>query len=249
MSELKALVPRGLVLNALAALLCAVVLDSCSRPNAPLARQLSELQSRAGSGASSAARIASLEREIAKSRQIVDRTFSASQRLSGLYETLGLQYLNNKMYGMALRSFQEAIQLHPTDPALFYAAGLCQGQMAKVEVDPHLQTTLFTRTAAYYTTALKLNPNYQDALFALAVVDIFELDSPGQAQPLLEHLLALDAKNVDGMFLLARVYAGEGRAEDAARLYDRIVKSASTQEQRSRAQEDKRTVLERAYGK
>lgn len=236
-------------MNAVAAVLCAVVLASCSRPNAPLARQLSALQSSASGGRSSAAQIASLEREIAKYRGIVDRTFNATQHLNGLYETLGLQYLNNKMYGMALRSFQEAIQLHPTDPALFYAAGLCQGEMAKVEVDPNLQATLFSRTASYYTTALKLNPNYQDALFALAVVDIFELKNPQQAQPLLEHLLALDAKNVNAMFLLARVYAGDGKAEDAARLYDRIMKDASTQEQRTRAQEDKRTVLDRAYGK
>jgi len=51
------------------------------------------------------------------------------------------------------------------------------------------------------------------------------------------------------MFLLARVEAGNGQAEEAAALYDRIIKTSSSQEVRTKAEAAKRSILESAYGK
>jgi len=227
----------------------ALLLVSCSKPNQTLVRQLALLQSAPKSSVPAKESITQLEREVAKYQRDVNRAFEATRNLGHAEEMLGLQYLSHKMYGMALKSFQQALQIYPSDPALFYVAGLCQGEMAKIEVDSQVQRTLFEQAASYYKNALGLDPNYQDALYALSILDVYELNKPVEAQPILQHLLSLDAKNTNAMFLLARVEAGNGQAEEAAALYDRIIKTSSSQEVRTKAEAAKRSILESAYGK
>jgi len=51
------------------------------------------------------------------------------------YKILGSRYLDKKMYGKALESFQMAIQYYPDNANLYYYVGVCAEYMAKASLD------------------------------------------------------------------------------------------------------------------
>ena len=233
-----------------AAVLLAVFEVSCSRPDPAMVKQLAALQS--PSGASSRQgnlSIGQIKSEVAKYQGEVNKVFGDTQKLGRFYQMLGLKYFNSEMYGPALTSFKKAIDLAPTNPVIAYMAGICQGQLAKVEVNPDKQKTMFEEAAAYYKNALRIDGKYKDALYALSVVDIFELNKDAEAEPLLKTLLSIDSGNTDAEFLLARVYASGGHPEEAAKVYDSIISGKATPEQKTQAEQNKKKVLEGAFGK
>lgn len=222
----------------------------CSRPNLPMVKQLSDLQSPGGAaGDRSGASIQELRQEVAKYQGEVNRVYENTKKLGHFYEMLALKYFDLNMYGPALRSFKEAITIHPQNPVLYYMAGLCQAQLAKADVDPSEQKKMFEEAARYYQNALNINGGFKEALFALSVLDVFELDRTAAAEPLLKQLVSLDPKDTNALFLLARVYAGQGQAQAAAAVYDKIIGGTATSEQKSRAEENKQKVLEGAFGR
>lgn len=228
----------------------ALLVVSCSRPDPGIVKQLSQLQSPAGSSSKEAAQtIEELKAEVAKYQSEVNKVFENTQKLGRFYQMLGLKYFNSEMYGPALQSFKSAINIAPTNPVLAYMAGLCQAQLAKVETNPQKMRTMFEEAASYYQIALKIDGKYTDALFALSVLDIFELNKPLEAEPLLKNLLSIDPKDTNARFLLARVYVSAGKPEEASKVYDQIVGSGATAEQKTQAEANKKQVLEGAFGK
>ncbi len=233
-----------------APVLLAVLVVSCSRPDPAMVKQLTALQSPSGVSSKEARlSIDQIKSEVSKYQGEVNKVFEDTQKLGRFYQMLGLKYFNSEMYGPALMSFKKAINLDPTNPVLAYMAGICQGQLAKVEVNSDKQRTMFEEAAAYYKNALRIDGKYKDALYALSVVDIFELDKAAEAEPLLKTLLSIDSGNTDAQFLLARVYAGEGHPEEAAKVYDSIISSKATAAQKTQAEQNKKKVLEGAFGK
>lgn len=233
-----------------AAVAVVVLAASCTRPNPAMVKQLSDLQSPSGGTSKPGTQtIGELKTEVAKYQAEVNKVFEDTKKLGRFYQMLGLAYFNGEMYGPALKSFKSAITITPTNPVLAYMAGLCQAQLAKVEVNPRIRKTMFEEAASYYRNALNINQGYKAALYALSVVDIFELDKASDAEPLLKTLISLDPKDTNALFLLARVFVTQGHPEEAAKVYDKIIGSNANAEQKTRAEADKKQVLEGAFGK
>jgi tetratricopeptide (TPR) repeat protein len=228
----------------------AVFVVSCTRPDPATVKQLADLQTPSGGTSKEAKQtVGELKAEVAKYQSEVNKVFENTQKLGRLYQILGLKYFNSEMYGPALTSFKSAIQNAPTNPVLQYMAGICQGQLAKVETNPQTQRSLYEETAAFYQNALRIDGKYTDALYALSVVDVFELDKAAEAEPLLKRLVSIDPKDANAQFLLARVYVSGGHPEEAAKVYDQIIAGGATAEQKTQAEANKKQVLEGAFGK
>lgn len=223
---------------------------SCTKPNPVMVKQLADLNAPAGKGgAAGKPTIGELQGEVRKYQSEVDKIYAAQKHLGRLYQMLALKYFNSNMYGPALKSFQQAIEVYPTNPVLAYMAGLCQAQIAKAQASKEQRQAMFEEAATYYKNAIAINGNYKDALFALSVLYVFELDKSSAAEPLLKKVISRDPKDTSALFLLARVYAQGGRPEEAAKIYDRISSSNATSKEKTRAEENKKKVLEGAFGK
>ena len=51
----------------------------------------------------------------------------AQSQIGIWHKILGTRYLDNKMYGEALKSFQTALEYYPQNQNLYYYVGLCAG--------------------------------------------------------------------------------------------------------------------------
>ena len=176
----------------------------------------------------------------------------ANSQIGIWYKILGTKYLDNKMYGEALKCFQEALKYYPDNQNLYYYVGVCAGYMSHASMDftgsgsTEVKYNYLKLGEEAYLRAIQIEDRYVRALYGLGVLYVFELDEPAKAVPHLEKALSIDTKNIDAMFVLARAYYSVYEFDKAAEMYDKIIASSKSAETKATAEENKKTVLDAA---
>ena len=233
-----------------AALAVVIVLAGSCRPNRDgMVGALSELEPGAYRNEKpTAERVKELERDVRTYEAKITQMVEDTGRLGNYYKLLARAYMEQEMYGPALEALSNAIRIYPENPVLFNLGGVLAGRYSKSLMRPEERQKLLLESERYYLRALELDPAYTEPLYGLSVLYVFELETPAAAEPLLSRLLAIEARNFDAMFLLARVYAHQGRIDDAVELYDRIISSSSSERHRTFAEENKKQLTGVPYG-
>jgi len=206
-------------------------------------------------GVSSPTTEAELRDAIKKYQERVNDIQIADTQIGVWYKLLGIRLLDAKLYGEALKAFQSAIEYHPANQNLYYYVGVCAGYMAKASLDYNatgssVQKNNYLKLAeSAYVRALDLEPRYARALYGISVLYVFEMNESEKAIPYLESLLTIETKNTDGMFVLARAYYVTADYDKAEALYDKIISLTKSPEIQAKAAENKKIVLDAAYGK
>lgn len=169
------------------------------------------------------------------------------------YKILGTRYLDNKMYGEALKAFQSALEYYPDNQNIYYYVGVCAGYMSHAALDfgaigsTETKLNYLKLAESAYLQAIKIEDKYVRALYGLGVLYVFELDEPEKAIPHLEKLLTIDTKNIDAMFVLARAYYCNYEFDKSAEMYDKIILNTKSAETKATAEDNKKTVLDAAF--
>ncbi|MFA6856276.1 MAG: tetratricopeptide repeat protein [Treponema sp.] len=178
----------------------------------------------------------------------------AQQQIGIWYKILGSRYLDQKMYGEALKCYQKAIEFYPDNQNLYYYVGVCAGYMAHSALDydavanPEKKFNYLKLAESAYLRAVTIEPQYVRAMYGLGVLYVFELDESDKAIPYLEKLLTIDKGHTDAKFVLANAYYRSGQMQKAADMYDDIIKTTKDPEKKAAAQENKKQVLDSSYG-
>lgn len=230
-------------------LAAATLLSSCGADSD--LKKIFDLEERSTRGAPPST-IEDLKKGIAEYSREADRTIKATERIGTYWRLLAVRYLERRMYIEAYEAAKEALRYFPDNTGLYYTIGLGLSYQAKVDsvggaASQALRAERLASAEAAYLRALEFNPRYGRALYALSVLYVFEMDRPEDAGPYLTRLLSIETRNVDAMFLLARVRYTEGRLEEAANLYDSILATTKVEEKRKQAEENKKTVLDLLY--
>ncbi len=224
------------------------VFNSCGVSN----KQIIRMQ-RLEEGVESPTTVEELKEAIEKYQKRVSDIQLAQTQTGIWYKILGTRYLDNKMYGEALKCFQSALQYHPNNQNLYYYVGICAGYMSHAALDFNAtgkqdQKMNYLKLAeTAYLRAIEIEPRYSRALYALGVLYVYELDENEKALPYLEKLLTIDTRNIDAMFVLARAYYCTYEFEKAVSLYDKIIATTKSAEKRSDAERNKKIVLDVAH--
>ncbi|MBI9105120.1 MAG: tetratricopeptide repeat protein [Spirochaetales bacterium] len=189
-------------------------------------------------------RIENLKKGISFYDQDVERTVKASKQIGIYYRMLALEYMSLEMYNEALKSIEHAVTYFPTSPLLFYYGAVSSAQMSTVVFDDKESDTYLLLAEKYYLRAITLDPGYNEALYGLSVLYIFELNRPLDAEKLLERLVNLSRTHYNAMFLLARVKILRGDLEAAVDLYSRIEENAKDDEVRKKAAANRQKLFE-----
>jgi cytochrome c-type biogenesis protein CcmH/NrfG len=193
-------------------------------------------------------RIAELEAGIRRYRQEVDRKVQASDQLGVYYRMLAVRYMELGMFTQAYGALEEARKIYPENPVLFYYAGVCAARLSKAQAEQEQRRQWLGRAESHYRRALALDPLHSESLYALAVLYVFELERPQEAEALLVRLLEREKKNSDALFLLGNVYYGAGRLEEALGLYRRLEGLGLPEDRRRQAEENIKTIEEELHG-
>ena len=204
-------------------------------------------------GVESPTSIEELKEAIKKYQERVADVQLAQSQVGIWYKILGTRYLDNKMYGEALKAFQEALTYYPDNQNLYYYVGVCAGYMSHAALDYNASGTNEVKynylklAEEAYLRAIAIEDRYVRALYGLGVLYVFELDEPEKAIPHLEKALSIDTKNLDTMFVLARAYYSSYEFDKAVEIYDRIIDTTKSEETKKTAEENKSIVLDASY--
>lgn len=169
------------------------------------------------------------------------------------YKILGTRYIDQKMYGEALKCFQEALKFYPDNQNLYYYVGVCAGYMSHSAMDfgasgsSEVKYNYLKLAEEAYLRAISIEDHYVRALYGLGVLYVFELDESEKAIPHLEKALTIDTKNIDAMFVLARAYYSTYEFDKSAQVYDKIIATTKSAQTKATAEENKKIVLDAAY--
>ena len=204
-------------------------------------------------GVESPTTIEELKDAIKKYQERVADVQLAQSQIGIWYKILGTRYLDNKMYGEALKAFQEALTYYPDNQNLYYYVGVCAGYMSHAALDYNasgnneVKYNYLKLAEEAYLRAIAIEDRYVRALYGLGVLYVFELDEPEKAVPYLEKAISIDTKNLDTMFVLARAYYSSYEFEKSIAMYDKIIETTKSEDTKKTAEENKKIVLDASY--
>ena len=234
----------------MALMLCAVFFASCGVSNKTIIRY-----QKMEEGVSSPTTVEELKDAIKKYQERVADIQLAQSQVGIWYKMLGTRYIDQKMYGEALKCFQEALKFYPDNQNLYYYVGVCAGYMSHAAMDfggsgsTEVRYNYLKLAEDAYLRAISIEERYVRALYGLGVLYVFELDEPEKAIPYLERAVSVEVRNIDALFVLARAYYSNYEFEKSAAVYDKIIATTKSAETKATAEENKKTVLDALYSK
>ena len=227
-----------------------LLLLSCGVPNKTIIRY-----QKMEEGVSSPTTVEELKDAIKKYQERVADIQLAQSQIGIWYKMLGTRYIDQKMYGEALKCFQEALKYYPDNQNLYYYVGVCAGYMSHSAMDfgasgsSEVRYNYLKLAEDAYLRAISIEERYVRALYGLGVLYVFELDEPEKAIPYLEKTVSIETRNIDALFVLARAYYSIYEFEKSAQVYDKIIATTKSAETKATAEENKKTVLDALYSK
>ncbi len=221
---------------------------SCTKSNMTIKR-MQKLEE----GVDSPTSISEIKDAIKKYEDRVNDVVLAQQQIGIWYKMLGSRYIKEGMYGEALKAYEAALEIYPTNQNLYYWVGVCAGLMAKESLDfnasgmNQIKENYLELAESAYKRAIDLDDRYERAWYALGSLYSFELAEYEKAVECFEKALEISTKSIDTMFNLARAYYGAYESDKAVEMYDRIISISKSENTRKEAEDLKRQILD-SYG-
>ncbi len=169
-------------------------------------------------------------------------------RLGVYYRMLAMEYMDQEMYGPAFETLLKAMEIYPNNHLLHYYAGVASSQLGETRPSKEGRREMLEQAARYHERALELNGTYVEALYALSVLYVFELDRPFDAEEHVEKIIEIRSDHYRAMFLLARIRVEQNRIEEAVEIYTNIADKSPQEEMVERAKENRERLMRGEYG-
>ncbi len=208
-------------------ILCLVLtfltLMSC-RPgrNRDLAERVYELEN-IGSSEEDPEKIREIKKEINRWEKELNDAIDAARHTGRFYKTLGLKYMDYKMFGPAARSFSRAIEITPENARLYYYRGVANGRLAVSRDDAVQKAEELLSVEKDYLRAVSLESRFMPPYYSLAVLYIYELGRPFEAASYLDKYLEVERSDGRALLLYGQLLEQMGRQEEAVDIYRKLL--------------------------
>ncbi|MCH5292508.1 MAG: tetratricopeptide repeat protein [Treponema sp.] len=227
-----------------------VIFASCGVSNKTITRY-----QRLEEGVSSPTTVEELKTAIKKYQERVADIQLANSQIGIWYKMLGTRYIDQKMYGEALKCFQEALKYYPDNQNLYFYVGVCAGYMSHAALDfgasgsSEVSYNYLKLAEEAYLRAIAIEERYVRALYGLGILYVYELEEPEKAIPYLERAVSIETRNIDAMFALANAYWASYEFDKSAAMFDKIIATTKSAERKATAEENKKQVLDALYSR
>ena len=149
-------------------ILFAISLISCGK-STPTIKRLQKIEE----GVDNPTSVEELKSAIKKFEDRAKDLVLTQEQIGIWYKILGSRYIEDKMYGEALKSYQKALEYYPSNQNLYYWVGVCAGLMAKESLDftasgnREVSLNYIDLAESAYKRAIELDSRYERAWYGL----------------------------------------------------------------------------------
>ncbi len=191
----------------------------------------------------SSQRMDELREDIRRAEGEIEEAVQAYARSASFHKLLAYELIQAEMYGPALEALRRAMELQPANAVVYYYVGIASARTARAHMLDGEESSYLADAERHFREAIRLRPDYKDALFALAVLLAYDLSRPEDALTYSRRLSQIETGDPAVRFLHANILVRNGQIEEAIDIYDYLAQNAPSQEQRAQAR-DNRNVLE-----
>ncbi|MFW5727459.1 MAG: tetratricopeptide repeat protein [Spirochaetia bacterium] len=236
------------VLSVVLVLMLSALLSGCNEAQKRILQRLMATESGQYAGEEvDEERIAELKDHIKRFSDEVEQLVEDTGQLGIFYKMLALEFMDEKQYGPAREYFLKSLEIYPNNQVVQYYTGLVSAQTAGAQPTEAERRARLEEAAYHYERAAELKRNYFEALYALAVLYIHELDRPFEAEQYVQRALEVRPGSDKTKFLLASIRVQQGRFEEAVEIYDEIAAETEDENMRARARENREQILGGGY--
>ena len=237
------------VLSVVLVLMLSALMSGCNEAQKRILQRLMATESGQYAGEEvDEERIAELKDHIKRFSDEVEQLVEDTGQLGIYYKMQAMEFMNQKQYGPAREYFLKSLEIYPNNEVVHYYTGLVTAQTAGAQSNEAQRQSRIEDAAYHYERAAELKRNYFDALYALSVLYIYELDRPFEAEQYVQRALEVRSGSEKTKFLLASIRVQQGRFEEAVEIYDEIVEEAEDESMRERARANRDQLLGGGYG-
>jgi tetratricopeptide (TPR) repeat protein len=220
-----------------------------SKVHTDLAKRIAELSPRGGPPET----IDGLKAAIAAYEKQIELNVKEGAQTGVYWKILAIRLADKGMHRDALDAFERALYFKGDDPTLLYLTGESASATAASALDfsgnSGAERQRFQNLAeSAYLRSIQLDATYAKPRLGLGILYTFEMNRPAQAIPHLERYRELMAKDLKGMFALARAYYMTESYDRAIELYDLIISQSKDPKVRAEAQNNKEIIRDLIYG-
>lgn len=231
------------------AVLLSVMMTGCNEAQKRIFERLMATESGQYAGEKvSEQRIAELKDHIKRFSDEVLKQVEDTGQLGIYYKMLALEFMNQEQYGPAREYFLKSLEIYPNNEVVQYYTGLVTAQTAGAQANQAQRKLRLEAAAYHYERAVELKRNYFEALYALSVLFIHELNRPFEAEQYVQRALEVRSGSEKTKFLLASIRVQQSRFEEAVEIYDEIVEEAEDEGMREQARMNREQLLGGGYG-
>ena len=217
-----------------------------NRERLELAREIAEYGPRKGVPRT----IEDLKRALAAYEKLQEQHVKDAAQTGVYWKILASRFQDRGMHFQAIEALQRAIGIAPGDETLHYLLGLNAAYAAKSAYDYQGEGAAGESSRRYfdlaeraYLRSIELEPRYNQARFALAVLYIYEMERPEEGIAQLTAYMEDRSGDTDAMFMMARAFFMLGRYREALTWYDQGIPLVKDRTQRAEAEENRRYIL------
>jgi len=233
----------GLILAAF----CVLMLLSCQRNrNTELAERVYDLE-QIGSSPEEPEKIKEIRKEINRWEKELNDAITAGKNIGRYYRTLGLKFLDYKMFAPARDSFSKALEITPENARLYYYRAVSISRLAISRDNAEEGQEELLLAEKDYLRAVSLEPKFMPPYYSLAILYIYELARPFEAEPYLDKYLSVERSDGRALLLYGQLLEQMGQAEKAMDQYTKLLALSGYTEEKQQAETYLQRIREESF--
>jgi len=227
-------------------ILLMTVLAGC-RPgrNRDLAEEVYQLEPGADQDAPEVPeKIREIQKDINHWEDELNDALTAAKNTGRFYRVLGMKYMEYDMFGPARDSFSRSLEFTPENARLYYYRGIAVSRVAMTRQDEGTRQQEMEMAEADYIRAIQVEPIFMPPYYSLAVLYIYELNRPFEADLYLEKYVSVERSEPRGHLLYGQLLEQMGRLEEALDHYNKVLSLSASDEEKEQVKEYIRRIKE-----
>lgn len=168
-------------------------------------------------------KIKEIRKDINRWEDELNDAITAGKNTARYYRTLGLKFMDYDMFGPAIDSFSRGLEITSADARMYYYRAVAVSKLAVSRASAEQTMEEIKQAEEDYKRAISLEPRYMPPYYSIAILYIYELERPFEAESYLQQYLKIERSDGRALLLYGQLLEQMGMSEKAMDQYNTLL--------------------------